>query len=237
VTAASSVSELGNVVEVRGVHRSFERDFSPVRALRGADITIGRGEFVALMGPSGCGKSTLLNTIAGLEGIDEGTVHVAGHDLGSLDADERAVMRRKHVGIVFQFFNLLESMTVVENVMMPSLIIGNKNKAAKARALDLLDLLGIGDKASVAPRTLSGGQRQRLAIARAIANEPDVILADEPTGALDSDGGAEVLELFVRLNTQGQSILLVTHDQHVASVAGRIERMRDGVITTDALVG
>jgi putative ABC transport system ATP-binding protein len=216
------------VVEVRGAYRTFERDTAPVRALRGADLDVADGEFVAVMGPSGCGKSTLLNVIAGLDRPDEGDVSVAGLDLTRMDENALAVMRRSHVGIVFQFFNMLESMTVLENVVMPALIAGVKRKRAETRARDLLDLLGLGDKAKQAPATLSGGQRQRLAIARALANEPTLVLADEPTGALDSEGGAEVLELFRRLHTGGQTILLVTHDHAVADAAQRLVRMKDG---------
>ena len=216
------------VVHVRGVYRTFERDTAPVRALRGADLEVTVGEFVAVMGPSGCGKSTLLNVIAGLDRPDEGDVSVAGLDLTTMDGNALAVMRRSHVGIVFQFFNLLESMTVLDNVVMPALIAGIKRKPAEARARDLLDLLGLGDKAKQAPATLSGGQRQRLAIARALANEPTLVLADEPTGALDSEGGNEVLELFRRLHAGGQTILLVTHDHAVADAAQRVVRMKDG---------
>ncbi len=222
-----------SVVEVRNVYRTFEQDLAPVRALRGADLSLRKGEFVAVMGPSGCGKSTMLNILAGLDKPDEGDVEVAGLDLTSLDENGLATMRRQHIGIVFQFFNLLEGMTVLENVMMPALIVGKKRKAAEARARDLLDLLGIGDKAKQAPNALSGGQRQRLAIARAIANEPTLILADEPTGALDSEGGDEILELFNRLHQQGQTILLVTHDQPVADAAERIVRMKDGRVVGD----
>jgi putative ABC transport system ATP-binding protein len=216
------------VVRVRGVYRTFERDTAPVRALRGADLDVTAGEFVAVMGPSGCGKSTLLNVIAGLDRPDEGDVSVAGLDLTKMDENALAVMRRSHVGIVFQFFNLLESMTVLDNVVMPALIAGIKRKPAETRARDLLDLLGLGDKAKQAPATLSGGQRQRLAIARALANEPTLVLADEPTGALDSEGGNEVLELFRRLHAGGQTILLVTHDHAVADAAQRVVRMKDG---------
>jgi len=216
------------VVHVRGVYRTFERDTAPVRALRGADLEVTAGEFVAVMGPSGCGKSTLLNVIAGLDRPDEGDVSVAGLDLTTMDENALAVMRRSHVGIVFQFFNLLESMTVLDNVVMPALIAGVKRKPAETRARDLLDLLGLGDKAKQAPATLSGGQRQRLAIARALANEPTLVLADEPTGALDSEGGNEVLELFRRLHAGGQTILLVTHDHAVADAAQRVVRMKDG---------
>ncbi|MEY2580805.1 MAG: putative transport system ATP-binding protein [Ilumatobacteraceae bacterium] len=221
------------VVDARQVFRTFERDTAPVRALRGADLDIGQGEFVAVMGPSGCGKTTLLNVVAGLDVADEGEVSVAGESLIGKSESELAMMRRRHIGIVFQFFNLLEGMTALENVLMPALIAGNKRKAAETRARDLLDLLGIGDKARQSPAALSGGQRQRLAIARALANEPTLLLADEPTGALDSAGGEEVLELFARLHGGGQTILLVTHDQPVADAAQRIVRMRDGRVVDD----
>ncbi len=221
------------VVEVSQVFRTFEQDTAPVRALRGADLHIGRGEFVAVMGPSGCGKSTLLNIVAGLEVPDEGQVSVAGQALVGKTESELAIMRRQHIGIVFQFFNLLEGMTALENVLMPALIAGRKRKIAETRARDLLDLLGIGDKAKQSPAALSGGQRQRLAIARALANEPTLVLADEPTGALDSEGGEEVLELFTRLHSTGQTILLVTHDQPVADAAQRIVRMKDGQVVDD----
>jgi putative ABC transport system ATP-binding protein len=221
------------VVEARQVFRTFEQDTAPVRALRGADLDIGGSEFVAVMGPSGCGKSTLLNIIAGLDVPDEGDVQVAGESLVGKSSSELAMMRRRHIGIVFQFFNLLEGMTALENVVMPALIAGSKRKPAETRARDLLDLLGIGDKARQAPAALSGGQRQRLAIARALANEPTLLLADEPTGALDSAGGEEVLELFTRLHSGGQTILLVTHDQPVADAAQRIVRMKDGRVVDD----
>ena len=222
-------------VEVRAVYRTFEKDTAPVRALRGADLVVPHGDFVAVMGPSGCGKSTLLNVIAGLDLPDEGEIVIAGESLAGMDENRLAIMRRKHVGIVFQFFNLLEGMTVLENVVMPAVIAGRKRKAAEARARNLLDLLGIGDKAKQAPGVLSGGQRQRLAIARALANEPTLVLADEPTGALDSEGGEEVLELFRRLHQGGQTILLVTHDQPVADAAARIVRMKDGRVVDDGL--
>jgi putative ABC transport system ATP-binding protein len=222
-------------VEARGVYRTFEQETAPVRALRGADLVVRHGEFVAVMGPSGCGKSTLLSVIAGLDVPDEGEVVVAGASLAGMDENALARMRRQHVGIVFQFFNLLEGMTVLENVVMPAVIAGRKRRPAESRARDLLDLLGIGDKAKQLPGVLSGGQRQRLAIARALANEPTLVLADEPTGALDSEGGAEVLELFRRLHQGGQTILLVTHDQPVADAAQRIVRMKDGRVIDDGL--
>src|SRR5271156_5079315 len=216
------------------VRKTFEAENAPVRALRGANLVVPSGDFVALMGPSGCGKSTLLNLVAGLEVPDEGEITVAGELVTGRTEDELARMRRSHVGLVFQFFNLLEGMTVLENVALPAIIAGRKRKMAETRARDLLDLLGIGDKASAVPGVLSGGQRQRLAIARALANDPTLLLADEPTGALDSAGGAEVIELMRRLHRGGQTIVMVTHDPEVASAASRIVRMRDGRIEAQA---
>jgi putative ABC transport system ATP-binding protein len=218
------------VLEARAVTKTFESDGAPVRALRGLDFTMSAGEFVAIMGPSGCGKSTLLNLAAGLDTPTDGEILVAGESLAGKDENDLARMRRAHIGIVFQFFNLLEGMSVLENVTLPAVIAGVGRRKAETRARDLLDLLGLGDKTRDAPGVLSGGQRQRLAIARALANEPTLVLADEPTGALDSEGGREVLELFRRLHATGQAILLVTHDAEVAEAGDRIVRMRDGRI-------
>jgi putative ABC transport system ATP-binding protein len=200
----------------------------PVRALRGVDVTLEAGEFVAIMGPSGCGKSTLLNLVAGLDTPSDGEIVLAGIELGGRDENELARIRRAHIGMVFQFFNLLEEMSALENVMLPAATAGATGRGAERRARDLLDLLGLADKARELPGVLSGGERQRLAIARALANEPTLLLADEPTGALDSGGGLEVLELFRRLHGGGQTILLVTHNQQVAEAADRIVPMKDG---------
>jgi putative ABC transport system ATP-binding protein len=229
-----------DVLVVSKVRKTFEAENAPVRALRGVDLVVTAGDFVALMGPSGCGKSTLLNLVAGLDVADEGTITVAGEQVTGRSEDELSQLRRQHIGIVFQFFNLLEGMTVLENVALPAVIAGRKRKMAETRARDLLDLLGIGDKASTVPGMLSGGQRQRLAIARALANEPTLLLADEPTGALDSEGGQEVIELLSRLHSGGQTIVLVTHDAGVAAAANRVVRMRDGRIVdenSDVTVG
>ena len=215
-------------VGLRKTFESTDDDQIPVRALRGLDVSVDRGEFVAVMGPSGCGKSTMLNLVAGLDTPTDGTIAIAGEPLTGLSEDELAMMRRRHIGIVFQFFNLLEGMTVLENVALPAVIAGRSRKQAETRGRDLLDLLGIADKAKAAPGACPAGQRQRLAIARALANEPTLLLADEPTGALDSEGGDEVLELFRRLHEGGQTILMVTHDDEVAAAADRIVRMRDG---------
>jgi putative ABC transport system ATP-binding protein len=219
-----------SVVKTKDLRKNYEAEGAPVRALRGVDVEIKEGEFVAVMGPSGCGKSTLLNLIAGLDTPTDGEIAVADETLVGKDENQLAKMRRKHIGIVFQFFNLLEGMSVLENVTLPAVIAGMPRKQAETRARDLLDLLGLADKAKNAPGVLSGGQRQRLAIARALANRPTLVLADEPTGALDSAGGVEVMELFRRLHADGQTILLVTHDEKVAEHADRVVRMRDGKI-------
>jgi putative ABC transport system ATP-binding protein len=212
---------------VRGVRKQFDSG-STVRALRGVDLELGYGEFIAIMGPSGCGKSTLLNLIAGLDTPSAGEVLLAGESVSGRNEDERARMRRRHIGFVFQFFNLLDGMSALENVALPAVIAGAPRRRADERARRVLDLLGLADKADTAPGVLSGGQRQRLVIARALANEPTLLLADEPTGALDSVGVREVLELLRRLHSDGQTILLVTHDEGVAAAADRVVAMRDG---------
>jgi putative ABC transport system ATP-binding protein len=232
------MSENHPALVMRGVRKTFEAENAPVRALRGVNLTLEPGAFVALMGPSGCGKSTLLNLVAGLETPDEGEIVVGGEPVTGRTEDELARMRRHHIGLVFQFFNLLEGMTVLENVALPAIIAGRKRKMAETRARDLLDLLGIGDKAQAVPGVLSGGQRQRLAIARALANDPTLLLADEPTGALDSAGGAEVIELMRRLHRGGQTIVLVTHAAEVAAAAERVIRMHDGrIVVTEPADG
>jgi putative ABC transport system ATP-binding protein len=216
------------VVVVRGARKTYDAATAPVRALRGADLVVEAGEFVALVGPSGSGKSTLLDVVAGLESVDDGEVVVAGHDLTRMREDALARFRRRHVGIVFQFFHLLDGLTTLENVALAAQVAGTSRRESERRAHGLLDLLGLLDKAAVSPASLSGGQRQRLSLARALANEPTLLLADEPTGALDSDGGREVLELMARLHRQGRTILVVTHDPAVAASAQRVVQLRDG---------
>jgi putative ABC transport system ATP-binding protein len=227
--------ELPSAVELNALWKTYQGEsVSPVRALRGVDLTIGLGEFVAIVGPSGCGKSTLLNVIAGLDRPSEGRVLLAGERLDDKSDDDMARMRRQHIGFVFQSFQLLEGMSALENVALPAVIAGKGRASSRIRGLELLDLLGLSGRAGHLPGALSGGERQRLAIARAMANEPTVLLADEPTGALDSAGAAEIIELFRRLHETGQTTLLVTHDAQVAATASRIVAMRDGRIESPA---
>jgi putative ABC transport system ATP-binding protein len=225
------------VLHVSGVRRSYDTDRDvPVRALRGVSLEVESGEFVTVTGPSGCGKSTLLNIVAGLEIADEGEITVAGEALDGKSETELARFRRHHVGMVFQFYNLLDELSVVENVALAAMLGGRKRKAADARARDLLGLLGLSERATASAAVLSGGQRQRLSIARALANEPTLLLADEPTGALASEGSAEIAELFRRLNDDGQSIVMVTHDPSLASIASRVVKMSDGRMESGARV-
>ena len=216
------------VLQIHGVRKTFDAGEALVRALRGVDLVVDHGEFVAIVGPSGCGKSTLLNLVAGLDTPTGGEIVLVGETLRGKDESALARLRRLHIGFVFQFFNLLDGMTAFENVALPATIAGLRRSHAERRALDLLDLLGLTEKALEFPAALSGGQRQRLAIARALANEPTLLIADEPTGALDSEGAAEILELLRRLHAEGQTILLVTHDERVAAGAGRHVPMKDG---------
>jgi putative ABC transport system ATP-binding protein len=227
--------EIGTpAVRLRGARRTFTAELAPVRALRGVDLDVADGEFLAVMGPSGCGKSTLLNVVAGLDTVDDGTVEVAGQRIDGRDENWLAKFRRHHIGIVFQFFNLLDGVSALDNIVLPAVLGGMRRKAAESRGRELLDLLGLGDRSQQVPAVLSGGQRQRLAIARALVNSPTLLLADEPTGALDSDGGIEVLELFRRLHDGGQTIMMVTHSNDVATGADRQVVLRDGQVESDS---
>jgi putative ABC transport system ATP-binding protein len=207
-----------------------------VEAVRGVDIEVGIGEFVAIMGPSGSGKSTLLHLLGGLEPATRGEIWLRGQRVDRLSEAAWAVLRRKHVGFMFQFFNLLSTMTVADNVELPALLAGATPRQARRRRLELLAELGMSAKADAAPSRLSGGEQQRVALARALANEPSLLLADEPTGNLDSASARDVLRLLRRTHQAGQAILMVTHDAKVAGLADRVISLFDGMVADDAKV-
>jgi putative ABC transport system ATP-binding protein len=209
-------------------------DGSMQEALTAISIAIAPGEFTAIMGPSGSGKSTVLNLIAGLDRPSQGHIHIGGTEIGRLSEAALARYRRDHLGFIFQFFNLLNNLTVQDNILIPAQLAGIKSRDANQRARELIDRLGLTEQAGKFPATLSGGQRQRVAIARALINRPRLLLADEPTGALDSRNGDEVMEILADLNDSGQTIVLVTHDAKLATRhAGRIITLRDGRILDD----
>ncbi len=210
--------------------RKVYRGASDVEALRGVDFAVARGEMVAGVGPAGSGKTTLLNCLSGLDRFDAGSVLVDGTDLAQMSDRERTAYRRLHMGFVFQAFNLLPVLTAVENVEIPLLLQGVGGKDARRRALDMLETLGLAARARHRPDELSGGEQQRVAVARALVHRPAVVWADEPTGNLDTEVTQVIVELLIRMNRSGQTIVLVTHNPLVAERAGRIVRMRDGRI-------
>jgi len=214
----------------------YRADGVTVEAVRGVDIELAVGEFVAVMGPSGSGKSTLLHVLGGLEPATSGEIWLRGERVDRLSTAGWAVLRRQHIGFVFQFFNLLSNMTVADNVELPALLAGATPRQARKRREELLAELGIADKAGAAPARLSGGEQQRVALARALANEPSVLLADEPTGNLDSSNTRDVLRLLRRAHAGGQAILMVTHDARVASLADRVINLFDGMVADDAKI-
>ncbi|MFJ5304163.1 ABC transporter ATP-binding protein [Streptomyces sp. NPDC088350] len=216
------------VVRVSGLRK----EYGDTVALDGVALEIGAGEAVAVMGPSGCGKSTLLNMIAGLDRPSAGSVRVHGEELGRINETGLALFRRRRIGMIFQFFNLIDDLPAIDNVALSAQLTGSPARQARRRALELLDELGIADRRNVYPAALSGGERQRVAVARALMNRPALLLADEPTGALDSHSGEQVMDLLIDLNELGQTLLLVTHDQRLATrCASRLVTMADGRIT------
>ena len=222
------------ILEARQLAKTYDAGGVKVLGLRGVDLSIERGEFVAIMGPSGCGKSTLLNLLAGLDRPTTGEVWLDGERIDGKDETQLARLRRRKVGFVFQFFNLVPTLTAAENVELPLLLVGRGRREARRSARELLEELGIRETEAAAPATLSGGQQQRVALARALANRPDVVLADEPTGNLDSAAAREVLGLFREARDRGQTLVLVTHDASVASVADRVITLRDGLVATES---
>ena len=221
------------IIKTHALTKVFGSNGAAVHALRGIDLTVERGEFVALIGPSGSGKSTLMAILGCLDLPTGGTYSLDGERVEGLSGRELAQIRNDKIGVVFQQYNLLPKASVVRNVELPMLYAGVPRKERRARALELLEKVGIPDKAKVLPAALSGGQRQRVAIARSLANRPALLLADEPTGALDQHTGHEVLELFADLHRQGNTIIIVTHDLSIAAMAQRQVEIMDGLIKVE----
>jgi putative ABC transport system ATP-binding protein len=226
------------IVEARGLRKWYRTGAVPVEALRGVDVAIQAGEIVAIMGPSGCGKTTLLQCLSGLDDFDEGEVWIDGTPIREMRDAQKADLRARRTGFVFQAYNLLPVLDAVENVELPLLLAGQRGREARARALRALKAVGLEHRARHRPNELSGGQQQRVAIARALVNDPAVVWADEPTGNLDSESAVEILDLVERLNWEnGQTFVLVTHDPLVAERARRTLRMRDGRIEAEKRTG
>jgi ABC-type lipoprotein export system ATPase subunit len=223
----------GPVLRARGLRRDYGKGEALVRAVDGVSLDVAAGETVAVMGPSGCGKSTLLHLLGGLDRPTDGEIWLAGQSLGRLGERGLARLRRDAVGFVFQAFHLMDELTAVENVELPALLAGHSARAARRRAAGLLERVGLADRAAFLPTALSGGQRQRVAIARALVSDPLVVLADEPTGNLDSEATVEVLRLFESLHVAGHTLVIVTHDSRIAATADRLIGMRDGAFVDE----
>ncbi len=222
-----------SVLRARGLRKEYGTGDGLVRAVDGVDLDVGPGETVAVMGPSGCGKSTLLHLLGGLDRPSGGEVSLHGRRIDNIGERGLAKVRRTALGFVFQAFHLMEELTAIENVELPSLLAGRSPRAARRRAGELLEQVGLADRARFLPSALSGGQRQRVAIARALSNEPTVVLADEPTGNLDSAATLDVLKLFESLHQSGQTLVIVTHDGRIAATADRLISMRDGAFVDE----
>ncbi len=221
------------MLRARGLCKLYGKDEGLVRAVDEVDLDVTAGETLAVMGPSGCGKSTLLHLLGGLDRASAGEIWLAGQRIDQLSERGLAALRRDAVGFVFQAFHLMDELTAVENVELPGLLAGHSPRVARRRAAELIEQVGLADRARHLPSQLSGGQRQRVAIARALANEPLVVLADEPTGNLDSEATLDILRLFDQLHAAGQTLVIVTHDSRIAATADRLVTMRDGAFVDE----
>ncbi len=225
------------MIELQRVSKNYDHLEQPVTALRDIDLSVGRGEFVAIMGPSGSGKSTLLNLLSALDKPTSGRIVLAGADIGAMTDDAVTLFRREKIGLIFQFFNLLPTMTAVENVLLPVLLARRAQDADREKAVRLLEQVGLGHRLTHKPSAMSGGEMQRVAVARAFMTAPPILLADEPTGNLDSNSGTEVLRLLRRqAEEHGTTVVMVTHDANAARVGSRLIVIRDGRIQSDAAV-
>ncbi|MGV3460131.1 MAG: ABC transporter ATP-binding protein [Flavobacterium sp.] len=221
------------IIDIRGITRDFPLGNEIIHVLKGIDLTIQKGEYVALMGPSGSGKSTLMNLLGCLDTPTGGSYILNGKDVSKMHDDELAEIRNKEIGFVFQTFNLLPRTTALDNVALPMVYAGYKKPERNTRATEVLNQVGLGDRMDHKPNQLSGGQRQRVAVARALVNRPSIILADEPTGNLDSKTSVEIMNLFNEIHANGNTVILVTHEEDIAAYAHRVIRLRDGVIESD----
>ncbi|MGB0171450.1 MAG: ABC transporter ATP-binding protein [Flavobacteriales bacterium] len=221
------------LIQVNDVWKTYEVGQQQVHALRGLSVDIDQGEYTALMGPSGSGKSTLMNMLGCLDTPTSGRYHLAGEDVGTLDDDALADIRNRRIGFVFQTFNLMPRYTALENVALPLVYAGASKMDREARAREVLEQVGLGDRMDHRPNELSGGQRQRVAVARALVNRPDLLLADEPTGNLDTKTSLEIMALFGEIHAAGNTVVLVTHEEDIAAYAHRVVRLRDGVVSAD----
>jgi putative ABC transport system ATP-binding protein len=224
------------VVTINNVTKTYLMGKVEVRALQGISLVVKRGEFLSIMGPSGCGKSTMMHIVGCLDRPTTGRVLLDDIDINKLDDNSLAEIRNKKVGFVFQTFNLLPKLNAVENVELPLIYAGLKPDERRERALELLEMVGLKERAFHRPPEMSGGQSQRVAIARALANNPSIIMADEPTGNLDSKSGEEIIHLFKELNNKGITLIMVTHDQDIANFSKRIIRLKDGLVVADETV-
>ena len=222
-----------SILRASGLHKEYGKGEGLIRAVDDFDLEVAAGETVAVMGPSGCWKSTLLHLLGGLDRPSGGEVWLGGRRLDQMGERALARMRRQAIGFVFQAFHLMDELSAVENVELPALLAGSSTRAARRRALELLERIGLADRGKFLPSALSGGQRQRVAVARALANEPLVVLADEPTGNLDSAATLDVLRLFEDLHSAGQTLVVVTHDSRIAATADRLISMRDGAFVDE----
>ncbi|WP_296314903.1 ABC transporter ATP-binding protein [Winogradskyella sp. UBA3174] len=222
-----------NVIEIRNIIRDFKLGQEIVHVLKGIDLDIKRGEYVAIMGPSGSGKSTLMNLLGCLDTPTAGSYNLSGNDVSQMTDDELAEIRNTEIGFVFQTFNLLPRTTALENVALPMIYAGASKKQRQDRASEVLTDVGLADRMDHKPNQLSGGQRQRVAIGRALVNKPSIILADEPTGNLDSKTGLEIMALFDKIHSSGNTVIMVTHEEEIAAHAHRVIRLRDGVVESD----
>jgi putative ABC transport system ATP-binding protein len=234
---ALKMEQSADIIRMTDIRKVYDTGKVKVEALKGIDLTIGPGEFVAIVGPSGSGKSTLMNLVGCLDTPTSGTYIIAGEDVSRLTRDQLADVRNRRVGFVFQNFNLLPAISAFENVEMPMLFGGVAVRERRARAQELLERVGLGDRMDHKPTELSGGQMQRVAIARALSMDPDILLADEPTGNLDTSSGTDIMSVFTDLHKQGRTLVIITHDMVLAKRASRVVEIRDGRIVSDQAPG